>query len=192
MLAAPGRPAGDLLEWSAETKLDGWRVQVTIDEKLTVRTRTGRVITTQVPELRALADLGCPAVLDGELVAAAGRCEDFYAIAPSSRTRRQALTFVAFDLLWLDGNEVTELAYADRRRLLLDLDIPPPAVVVNAFDGADLEDVLQACEAEGVEGVLLKHRASRYRAGERSPMWRKVKCPSWQAHAQRRRIGRTP
>ena len=61
MLATAG--ARDLRgEWAAEPKLDGWRAIVTVDSSLPVgfevRSRTGRFITTQVPELSALADLG--------------------------------------------------------------------------------------------------------------------------------------
>lgn len=192
MLAESGRPGGPLDGWVAETKLDGWRALVTIDAGLVVTTRNGHQITELLPELKPLLDLGCPAVLDGELIAAAGRCEDFYAITSqlSRRTNRPALTFVAFDLLWLDGHDLTHLAYDERRRVLLDLELPPPAVVVNQFDAADLEDVLHACESHGVEGVLLKRRDSTYRPGQRCDTWRKVKCESWLRHAERRRIGR--
>ena len=60
MLAASG--AGKLQgEWAAEPKLDGWRAIVTVDPSLPVgyevRSRTGRFITTLVPELSGLA---CP------------------------------------------------------------------------------------------------------------------------------------
>lgn len=194
MLASSGRPDGDLDGWVAETKLDGWRAHVAVDPELPggirVTTRTGRRITEQVRELRPLVDLGCPAVLDGELIAAAGRCDDFYAVGPtvSSRRRAQALTFVVFDLLWLDGHDTTVLPYTMRRSLLLDLELPSPAVVVNMFGAEDLDVVLAACEAQGVEGVVMKHLASPYKPGLRSSTWRKVKCDHWRAHAERRRV----
>ena len=94
MLAETGRPDGALDDWVAETKLDGWRTQVAVHPHLRgglrVTTRTGRTITEDLGELRPLTGLGCPAVFDGELVAAAGRCRDFYRLGPSvaRRSRR--------------------------------------------------------------------------------------------------------
>lgn len=59
-------------------------------------------------------------VLDGELVAGAGRLSDFYGLAPAlaRRHRREAVTFVAFDVLWCAGELVTDQPYEARRKLL--------------------------------------------------------------------------
>jgi ATP-dependent DNA ligase len=106
MLAGSGAPAGSLDGRAAEPKLDGWRALVTVDDGVTVRTRRGHVL--EVPELEPLGDLGLRLVLDGELVAKAGRMEDFYPVMPSvairRKPRRPPLTFAAFDVLWMaDG-----------------------------------------------------------------------------------------
>ncbi len=55
-------------EWRFEPKLDGWRALVTVDDKVTVRTRTGRDVTESLPELAGLADAltGRTAALDDE------------------------------------------------------------------------------------------------------------------------------
>jgi len=127
-----------------------------------VRTRNGHSITPYLPELRPLPH----------------------------RTRRPALTFVAFDLLWLAGHDLTGLPYEARRRFLVEIDVPAPSVIVNQFDGTDLDDVLAACEENGVEGVMLKRMDSTCQPGERCDTWRKVKCPNRRPHAERRRIGR--
>jgi ATP-dependent DNA ligase len=71
MLAGWGPPEGGLAAWAAEPKFDGWRVLVTVDDRVTVRIRRGH--TLDVPELASLGDLGLRVVLDGELVASAGR-----------------------------------------------------------------------------------------------------------------------
>ena len=57
-----------------------------------------------MPELASLADLGVDFVLDGELIAGAGRPADFHQVlgsVASSRRDRAPLGFLAFDLLWL-------------------------------------------------------------------------------------------
>ena len=68
MLAA-NRPARvPPATWALEPKLDGWRALVYVDDgKIEVRTRRGRSITEQVPELAGLAErVDRPCVLDGE------------------------------------------------------------------------------------------------------------------------------
>jgi ATP-dependent DNA ligase len=73
-LQPPTEPA----EWALEAKLDGWRALVYVDGVVTVRTRTGRDVTANLPHLQGPAELGRRVVLDGELVADAGRTHPFY------------------------------------------------------------------------------------------------------------------
>ena len=190
MLATNGPPPTRLAGWSAEPKLDGWRAVVTVAAgQVEVRTRTGRPI--HVPELAPLAELGLDVILDGELIAAAGRASDFYAVAPALARRRPVprdISFAAFDVLWLQGTHCTEVPQAGRRRLLEQLEVPRPAIVVPSFDAGDAADLLGACETLGVEGLVLKDGAGRYQPGARSRSWRKVKCTHWRhQHAPKRR-----
>jgi ATP-dependent DNA ligase len=91
MLADRGVPSGSLAGWAVEPKLDGWRVTVAVDPALpggvSVRTRRGHRITDMIPGIEALTTAGCRFVLDGELVAGAGRASDFYALLPRVRSR---------------------------------------------------------------------------------------------------------
>jgi ATP-dependent DNA ligase len=112
VLAERGAPTSGLADWSVEPKLDGWRVTVLVDPSpcggVAVRTRRGHGITDTVPGIAALAASAHRLVLDGELVAGAGRASDFYALAPrgAGLLRRPAppVSIWAFDLLWLDGD----------------------------------------------------------------------------------------
>lgn len=101
MLASHGRPAGSLAGWTAELKADGFRCQVGIlGDRRVVRTRGGHDVDDRVPELAALVDLGVDVVLDGELIAGAGRPADFYQVigsVASTRRDRPQLGFLAFD-----------------------------------------------------------------------------------------------
>src|SRR5438132_1060006 len=99
-MLASMKPPTVAAEWAFEPKLDGWRALVYVEDAVTVRTRPGRDITDRVDSLQALADLGRRFVLDGELVADAGRAGDFYRLGPNLRaSSRKDITFVAFDLL---------------------------------------------------------------------------------------------
>ena len=196
MLADRGLPSGDLGCWAVEPKLDGWRVTVLADPSLPggviVRTRRGHVITGSVPGIEALGRIGRSLVLDGELVARAGRASDFYGLMPSIGNRSMRSTapvsFWAFDVLWLDDELLVDRSYVDRRAVLDALPLDGACRVVRRFPGTDVQDLLDACVVHDVEGVVLKRLASRYRPGERSRFWRKVKSPDWAIHhAQRRR-----
>lgn len=180
-------------EWQFEPKLDRWRATVAVDaNRVTVRTRTGRDITRSVPELatvpRWLRDRD--AVLDGELVVGTGSASDFYRLGPRLARRAAAgctVTFVAFDLVWLDGRDTCRLPYGERRRLLEGLHLDAGCWrTAESFDGDPL-DLLIACENLDIEGIVAKRVAGIYRPGERSTDWVKVKTPSWrERHAPRR------
>jgi bifunctional non-homologous end joining protein LigD len=196
MLADRGLPRGDLAGWAAEPKLDGWRAIVVVDPALpggvSVRTRRGHAITSSVPGIQALAGLGRRVVLDGELVAGAGTAADFYGLLPHLVGRRHprppaTVSFWAFDLLWVDDEPLLDRPYLQRRQTLEELPLGGPCGVLPRFPGPDAADLLAACQAHDVEGIVLKRLRSLYRPGQRSRYWRKVKAPGWAAvHAQRR------
>jgi bifunctional non-homologous end joining protein LigD len=168
--------------WSAEPKLDGWRARVLADDgQVRLRTRSGRDISSSVRSIDRLADRRV--VLDGELVADAGRMEDFYRVGPAL-ARRCQVSFVAFDVLWLDGELLIGRPQSERRRILDELGLPVPVIPSFAYDEAPL--LFEACGQLGVEGIVLKQLTAPYRPGQRSPAWRKVKVRDWRPHFERR------
>jgi bifunctional non-homologous end joining protein LigD len=196
MLADRGLPRGDLAGWAAEPKLDGWRAMVVVDPGLpggvVVRTRRGHGITSAVPGIGALAEIGHRVVVDGELVAGAGTAGDFYGLLPHLVRRRHPgppapVSFWAFDLLWIDGEPLLDRPYLERRQRLEDLRLCGPCGVLPRFPGPDAADLLDACATHDVEGIVLKRLRSIYRPGERTRHWRKLKTPDWSAvHRPRR------
>lgn len=195
MLAVAGPVYGHEDDYAFEPKWDGWRALLTAhDGRVDVRTRTGRSVTAAVPEFSDVAaQLGSrAAVLDGELVAHDGTPESFYRLggrmsAGRSGTRSLVpLTFVIFDVLWLDG-EVTALPYRDRRALLDELGlIGPRWCTTPSYPGSGAE-LFAACSRLGLEGLVAKRLDGRYYPGRRSAGWIKAKCPAWTAgHARHR------
>jgi bifunctional non-homologous end joining protein LigD len=71
MLASVGEPARHPEQWCFESKWDGWRAMVYIDDGMRVRTRSGRQVSDSLPEIAGLVDAlgGRSAILDGELIA---------------------------------------------------------------------------------------------------------------------------
>ena len=187
-MLASTQPPSEAAEWAFEPKLDGWRALAYVDDGVTLRTRSGRDISDRV-NLGVLAKLGRRFVLDGELVADAGRAGDFYRLGPNLRhSSRRDITFVAFHLLMLGDDNLCGRPYSDRRRLLEELDLYGPSwVTIPALSGAP-RALLDACAELDVEGVVAKRVDSPYRPGVRSGDWLKLKTVDWKrGHAQRRR-----
>jgi len=149
----------------------------------------GTDATARFPELQALGDalVDHPrVVLDGEVIApdpATGR-PDFGRLQPrmqaasaDSAARLAAevpVTYVLFDVLELDGRPLTGLTY-DERRSILEQTVPSGAAWFVAATETDGRALLEAVDAQGLEGVVAKRRDSRYEPGRRSPAWVKVK-----------------
>ena len=98
------------------------------------------------------------------------------------------MTLCAFDILWLNGIDCTQLPYRDRRRVLKTLELSGPSwCTVPQFPFDDAEDLLVACTRLKQEGIVLKKLDARYVPGVRSEVWRKVKTTDWRRdHAPRR------
>jgi bifunctional non-homologous end joining protein LigD len=194
MLAVSGRPNGSLEGWGVETKLDGWRALVTVnDGRVHVRSRRGSDLTASLPELHCLTETGRTMVLDGELVVGGGRLSDFYGLAGRLSVRKPTansvpVTFMAFDLLWLDDQPTIGETYLARRALLESLALGQGCGVIPRYPAEDLDALLSAAESEGLEGVVVKRDRSAYRPGARSRAWAKVKCAGWGEHLERRRL----
>jgi bifunctional non-homologous end joining protein LigD len=82
------------------------------------------------------------------------------------------------DLLWLDGHSLVDLPYRDRRVLLEGLGFAAaPVWTTSPMPISELPSLLQIAEAKGVEALHARHLASRYRPGQRSPLWVRVPVP---------------
>lgn len=192
MLATPSPDQGRLphgQSWAYEVKWDGMRV-VTERARGRVRltSRRGNVVTPAYPELDAdtvLADLPGDLILDGEVVAFADGRPSFLALASRIhvRDKRRAaalaaslpVSYVVFDVLKLDGLDLTGQPWSRRREVLESLDLgsrSPRWQVPPVYDDGDL--LLQATAAQGLEGVVAKKRSARYYPGRRSADWVKL------------------
>jgi bifunctional non-homologous end joining protein LigD len=130
-------PSGE--GWVYEIKADGYRAQVHLrNGKVTVYSRRGHDWTEQFhPIAEAAVHLDArQAILDGEAVAyGAAGVPDFQALRRVLGTHHTGiLRYHAFDLLALDGYDLRDVAYVERKRLLREL-----------LDGAPAIFIRQAC-----------------------------------------------
>ena len=177
MLATEGSVARyPAIQWAFEGKWDGYRLLVDADHgKLCLRSRSGRDVTREYPQLQALAaDLADHhVVLDGEVVALD---EDG---VPSfgqmqNRARATQVEFWAFDILRLDGRWLLRANYRDRRRLLQTL-AAGGGLIVPALLPGDGPEAMQHAREHRWEGVVAKRWDSTYQPGRRSSSWIKDK-----------------
>ena len=163
-------------QWAFEGKWDGYRVLADADHgRLTLRSRRGRDVTAEYPQLAALAaDLSeHQVILDGEAVALDDKGVPSFG-EMQNRARSTRVEYWAFDILYLDGRSLLRAKYSDRRRLLEALAEGGGLIVPDALDG-DGPEALEHARSQRWEGVIAKKRDSTYQAGRRSSSWIKDK-----------------
>ncbi len=189
MLSTLVDEAFDKPGWLWEPKLDGVRALAFLkDGKVELRSRRGIDMCKQYPSLcRLLESLPVQSlVLDGEICALdeAG-VPHFELLQPRINLSRDAdvarmeaeqpIVYYAFDLLYLDGYDLTAVPLIERKQILATHVQPRDALRVGYYiedDGTVLEETVRAM---GFEGVVGKRAASRYEAGGRGGNWLKVK-----------------
>lgn len=172
-------------EWQYEVKWDGYRLALHVElNGIRIITRGGHNWTDRFPNIAAAARDFSPRtlIIDGEAVVLddQGR-SDFSALQKAlggrggKRSAASAI-FYAFDLLYLDGHDLTRMAQNERRELLRDLlEDQEGAILFSESVDADGQSLLQtACEL-GLEGIIAKHEDRAYHSG-RTGDWVKIKC----------------
>jgi bifunctional non-homologous end joining protein LigD len=179
MLCTRGPLPADETRWAFEPKWDGFRALVHADgARVRVSSRQGSDLTDRCPELAPLARaIHRPCVLDGELVVLdeQGR-PDFEAMRRRGLLGRveAPLTFVAFDVLSLDGELLTARPWRARRSVLVRLGVDGPAWTTTRSYAGEGRVLFEATREQGLEGVVAKRLDAPYRPGTRSRAW--IKC----------------
>jgi bifunctional non-homologous end joining protein LigD len=83
--------------------------------------------------------------------------------------------FMAFDLIWHDGRDLTELPYTERRAALEALDLNGDFWQTPAWRQGQGSALLEAARAQQLEGVMAKRLTSPYCPGKRTQHWIKIK-----------------
>jgi bifunctional non-homologous end joining protein LigD len=185
MLANEGELPSSTRGWAAELAWGGLRA--------IARCRPGRLelrdaeledIGARWPEVHRLTrQIGAhDAVLDGELVTfdadgrpdrerLARRDKGGSDSAIRRRAREHPATYVIFDLLFLDGEDLVAAPYKRRRELLAGLELDGDAWRVPAAATTKFKELLAASAGQGVEGLVLKKQSSAYAPGRRTGDW---------------------
>jgi bifunctional non-homologous end joining protein LigD len=152
-------------EWVFERKLDGIRLLAFKSQgQVELYSRNHLPQNEAYPDfVKAIEELPArEVILDGEATGVWGK--------------RQEVGYHVFDILWLDGRDLTSLPLDERRKVLTELPLTAPLMLVDRLDDAE---PWERARKEGWEGVIAKRRDAPYEH-RRSPNWLKMKCEATQ------------
>jgi bifunctional non-homologous end joining protein LigD len=173
-------------DWLFEVKWDGVRsIAYVADGEVSVRSRAGREISLEYPEVRDLANQldASEAIVDGEVVAldSAGR-SNFQKLQNRAGVRNPSqqllesipATYYAFDLLYCDGYDLRKVRLEQRKDLLKQILRPNSHIRYSEHEIEKGKELYEAARQQALEGIIGKKRDSAY-VGQRTSLWLKFK-----------------
>lgn len=172
-------------EWVFEVKWDGFRALAYVNSELSLRSRNGKELIDNFPELIELKRLGHNVVLDGEIVILKGGKVDFQALLERGKavsateielqTKRSPAAYVVFDILEKDEVPLIDLPLIERKKILKTAVHEGEHVLLGDYVEGKGETYYEAVMQKGLEGVIAKKKTSSYEPGLRSGNWLKIK-----------------
>jgi bifunctional non-homologous end joining protein LigD len=177
MMAVPAStlPTGE--EWTYEVKWDGYRAQAVKNGAIvSLASRNLKNLTRQFPSVaKAVSRLSAQSVLlDGEIVALDASGRPSFQALHHANLEGLSIMYYAFDLLYLNGRDLTGVPLDDRRAVLREVIGDSGVLLSDALPGTPAQ-IAAAVRRLQLEGVVAKRRRSAYAAGRRSDAWIKVR-----------------
>ena len=167
-------------QWVHEVKFDGYRMQLRVaDGRAVLRTRKGLDWTDKFDSIARTASMLRDCIVDGEVVALDKKgAPDFGALqAALSGGKSERLIYFAFDLLFLDGEDLRHLPLEQRKaqlEALLGAKQTGQIRYTEHFHAPGPQVLDSACKMN-LEGIISKRAAEPYKSG-RAGQWTKTKC----------------
>src|SRR5688500_12431927 len=173
----------DLFEqegWLYEIKWDGYRAVAMIGKKkFDLISRNNKSFNEKFyPVYNAIKEWSIQAIIDGEIVVLDQNGKpDFNSLQNWRSEADGKIHFYAFDVMWLDGYDVTNVPLIERQKLLASI-IPKNDPIIRMSETFDTSatDLLAAASKMGLEGIMAKRAESLYYPGIRTKEWAKIKA----------------
>src|SRR5260221_1612887 len=171
----PKLPDGS--DWTFEIKLDGYRViGVKSSRETILYSRNHKNFNKRFPQIaKALGDLPDDTVIDGEVVALDESGRPVFHSLSHFTDEASRIRYFVFDLLVLNGRDLTSLPLIERRRLLATIKLPSSWICISEQFDISADQMLAAVREQGLEGVVAKRKDSLYEAGKRTGFWAKMR-----------------
>lgn len=178
MLATLINEPFDSEDWLFEIKWDGYRAVAYCNGKdVSLVSRNLKPFTERyAPVAKALKELKLKAVFDGEIVAVDENGLANFQLLQNWQNTPSRLQFFIFDILWLNGKDITKLPLIERKKLLQDV-LPAEHDVIKYSDHVigKGNEFFQVALKQGLEGIMAKKADSIYEIGSRTENWVKIK-----------------
>ena len=187
MAATLAPEAFDDDDWIFEPKWDGVRAIATCTDQTVLVSRSMRDITPSYPELAKVHEqlVALEAVVDGEIVTLDQGRPSFERLQSrinltnerdiKRATQTCPVTFIAFDLLYLDGRSLLKAPLEERKSLLDEVVVKTDRIDVSTYIEGEGTTLYAVAEQNRLEGIVAKKLGSPYRSGRRAKEWLKIK-----------------
>ena len=187
MLLAQAKSPFDDENYIYELKLDGIRCIAYVDtDSVTLHNKRQKDLTDIYPELSDICKcVKKKAVLDGELVVLTDGKPDFYALQSRSlmsdgfkislAAKKNPVQFVAFDILYYDGKDLTGIKLAERKKILEKAVEEGHNLSISRWIEKEGTAFFLLAEKENLEGIVAKKKDGLYHIGKRTSEWVKIK-----------------
>lgn len=174
-------------DWIYELKLDGSRCIAYLDAEETVlRNKRNENLLPKFPELAELhKNAGHRLILDGELIVLKNGVPDFYELQRRSlmsdrfkiklASTRFPASYVAYDILYESGQELTGKPLMERKELLQKAVKESGRLAISRYISENGIGLYRVADQKELEGVVAKRKDSLYSMGKRSKDWIKFK-----------------
>ena len=169
--------------WLFEIKWDGYRaIGSVINGKTDLYSRNNISFKERyVPVSETLKEFGRNVVVDGEVVSLdENGFSRFQYLQNWQKDAQGQLAYYVFDLLWVDGYDLTSLPLTERKKILRQL--IPGNDVIRFSDHVERngKDFFEIAKKQGLEGIIAKNKNSSYEFDSRSRNWLKIKTTAQQ------------
>lgn len=166
--------------WEYEVKWDGYRALAFLNKtKIELWSRNNKSFNDKFyPVFDAIKNWGIHAVVDGEIVVVNRQgISDFNALQNWRSEADGQLLYYVFDILWLNGKDLTGMPLTERKEILATLIPDDDSIIRNGFSiEAKGTRFFEVAGKMGLEGIIAKRSESKYIPGDRSKDWLKIKA----------------
>lgn len=166
MVPTPSDLPGDEEGWGYEPKWPGVRAMARCTDETQLFDPAGKEITDTLPDLASLHDrvVALEAMVDGVIVAFDDGRPAPDRLDPNS-AGTTPIAYLLFDLIYLDGKDITARPFRERRQMLEELIVPSDKVQLSPLTEGNGTALLAAVAEQGLDGVVAKRLDSRYQPG---------------------------
>ncbi len=165
--------------WQYEIKWDGYRtIALCNNKKVELMSRNNKSFNEKFyPVYKAVQQWNINAVVDGEVVVLDENGKSNFGTLQNWRSEADgAIYYYVFDLLWMDGKDLTLLPLSQRRILLKQIIPDNPIIRLSENFEVNGIDFFETVKNMGLEGIMAKKADSTYTIGNRSKAWLKIKA----------------